>query len=192
MLKEHYQRKPNRLENFDYSQNSYYFVTICTKDRINYFGEIYNHGEMVLNDCGVIVFDRLKNIPQFYNGVFLDEFIVMPNHIHAIIIIQNNHINVGTEQCSVQYNNAAKKIMTAQCAVTTNKKSNLSQIIKSYKEICTKQIRNNLALTEFQWQRSFYDHIIRTEKSLIKIREYIKNNLVKWHLDKYNQENLYE
>ncbi|WP_150464967.1 transposase [Francisella sp. SYW-2] len=192
MLKEHNQRKYNRLESFDYSQNSYYFVTICTKDRVNYFGEISNHGKMVLNDCGVIAFDRLKNIPQFYNDVFLDEFIVMPNHIHAIIIIQNYNINVGTEQCSVQSDNLAKGTMTAQCAVTTNEKSNLSQVIKSYKEICTKQIRNALGLIEFQWQRSFYDHIIRNQESLAKIREYIQNNPAKWHLDKYNYENLYE
>ncbi|KFJ42053.1 transposase [Francisella philomiragia] len=180
-------RANHRLENFDYSQNGYYYVTICTKDRISYFGEITSDGEMILNNCGSLVFKALKNVPQFYNDVFLDEFIVMPNHIHAIVIIQNK-INVGTEQCSVQSNNLAKETMTAQCAVTT-KKSNLSQIIKSYKNVCTKQIRNNLGLSNFQWQRSFYDHIVRDEQSLLKIREYVQNNPVKWHLDKYNCEN---
>ncbi|WP_150468387.1 transposase [Francisella sp. SYW-9] len=182
-----FQCKNHRLENFDYSQNGYYYVTICTKERVNYFGDILSDGQMTLNDCGKIVYAALENISKFYEQVLLDEFVVMPNHIHAIIIMQKDNVNVGTEQCSV-LSNLDEESMVEQFATTTNR-VNLSQIIKSYKNICTKQIRNNLGLSDFEWQRSFYDHIIIDEQSLLKIREYIKDNPAKWHLDKYNCEN---
>ncbi|APC91404.1 MULTISPECIES: transposase [Francisella] len=185
------QRKNIRLQNFNYSQTGYYYVTICTKNRVSYFGEVSSNGQMILNDCGRVAFETLRNIPEFYDSAFLDEFVVMPNHIHAILIIENDIVNVGTEHCSV-LSNTDKESMTARCAVTTNKKINLSQIIKSYKNVCTKNIKNNLGFKNFQWQRSFYDHIIRNKQSLIKIREYIQNNPAKWHLDKYNCENQYE
>ncbi|ASG67695.1 hypothetical protein fh0823_03990 [Francisella halioticida] len=155
--KKAFQRKNNCLEGFDYLQYGYYYVTICTKDRIS-FCEISSNDQMVLNDCGKIVFDALRNVPKFYEYVSLDEFIVMFNHIHVIVIIQKDGINVGTEHYSVLFN-SDKDLIVAHCATTTNR-INLFQIIKSYKNICTKQTR-----------------------------EYIKDNPAKWRLDKYNCEN---
>ncbi|AJC49017.1 transposase [Allofrancisella guangzhouensis] len=176
-------RKSTRIKGYDYSQNGYYFITICTKNRVNYFGNVSNNGQIALNSYGSIVYECWKSIPQHYSKAYLDEFVIMPNHIHGILIINNN---VETEQYSV-LSKGNSLSMTAQYAVTTNR-IGLSQILKSYKEMCTKNIRNNLGDNKFQWQRSFYDHVIRDEKSLLKIREYIQNNPTKWHLDKYNCE----
>ncbi|MED7789580.1 transposase [Francisella sp. 19X1-34] len=179
-----FQRKNHRLENFDYSQDGYYYVTICTKERVNYFGEISSDGHMILNDCGKIVYDQWMWLSYQYEYVFLDEFVVMPNHFHGILIINNP--NVCVEAGRDQPNKRTCHDMSLQ---KNRKIKSLSQLIGAFKTTSSKQIRNNLGLSSFQWQRSFYDHIIRDEQSLLKIREYINNNPAKWHLDKYNCEN---
>ena len=107
-------RKSNRISEYNYSQDGFYFVTVCTQNLVNYFGEISDE-KMILNECGEIIFETLKNIPNFYERIYLDEFIIMPNHLHAIIVL-NNDANVGTEHCSVQ----SKINMTARWAITTN------------------------------------------------------------------------
>lgn len=188
MLKEHSQRKSNRLECFDYSQNSYYFVTICTKDRINYFGKVSKDGKMVLNDCGRIVYEQWIWLSKQYKYVFLDEFVVMPNHFHGILIIDNSEMGVEAGRDLPEFKGTSRDMSLRK----NIKIKSLSELTGAFKTTSSKQIRNNLSLTEFQWQRSFYDHIIRNEESLVKIREYIQNNPAKWHLDKYNNENLYE
>lgn len=85
-----YNPKSNRLENYDYSENWWYFITICTKDRQEYFGEIID-GEMVLNDIGEEIDLEIKNIPIFRKNVILDEYVIMPNHIHIILFLENNN-----------------------------------------------------------------------------------------------------
>lgn len=80
------ERKPNRLKGYDYSQGGGYFVTISTKYRDNHFGEI-NKGEMILNDCGKIAYEMFKGIENIHKNIVLDKYVVMPNHIHGIIII---------------------------------------------------------------------------------------------------------
>mgnify|MGYP001603222805 CR=1 FL=1 len=159
-------RKLNRLKDYDYSQAGYYYVTVCTKDRQEWLGEIKD-GAMIFNECGGIVGRYWAQIPQHYGNVTLDEFVVMPNHVHGIIIIDG--IVVGTEQCSVP----------------TIKPVSLSQIIKSLKDVTTKQIRSQCGI-HFSWQRSFHDHIIRDEYDLCRIREYIINNPLKWDDDVEN------
>jgi len=140
-------------------------------------------------------------IPNHYSNVILDEFIIMPNHIHGIITIVGNNVgteqcsvvknndfnNVGTEQCSVVKNNDFNNVGTEQCSVPTGNKINknyglLSKIIKSFKEIVVKKIHTKYGFN-FQWQRSFYDHIIRNEKSLNNIRDYIISNPGMWNRD---------
>jgi len=158
-------RKHNRLSKYDYSQNGYYFVTICTRNKQEYFGKIEN-GKMVLNKYGTIVAIYWEGIPKHYQGVTLDEWRIMPNHIHGIIVISNT---VGTEHCSVP----------TKCV-------SLSQIIKSFKDASIKQIRSEFGDICFSWQRSFYDHVIRSEKELMEIREYINNNPKQWELDVEN------
>ncbi|MCX5699193.1 MAG: transposase [Candidatus Omnitrophica bacterium] len=154
-------RKTNRLQKYDYSQGGYYFVTICTKGRGEWFGKIEN-GAMVLNEYGAIAAIYWADIPKYYPGVGMDEWVVMPNHIHGIIVISP----VGTEQCSVP-----------------TQRVSLSQIIKSFKGVMIKRIRSEFGDIRFAWQRSFYDHVIHNETSLNRIREYIKNNPKQWDMD---------
>ena len=163
------QRRLNRLKDYDYSQSGWYFVTICVKDRRCIFGEITDSTTM-LNRYGEIIQVIWQNIPCHYDGVSLDECIIMPNHIHGIIIIENDDNSIEkTEQCYIAENYGL-----------------LSKIIKSFKGICVKTIRSQFGDYDFGFQRSFYDHIIRSEKSLNAIRQYIIYNPLKWSTDELN------
>ncbi len=165
----HQQRKPNRLRNFNYSSSGYYFVTICIKDRQEYFGNVINN-KMVINKFGKIVNSQwlwLKK--QYINFVDMDEFTIMPNHFHGILIIKNILTPVGT---------GLDLSLQIKCL-------SLSNIIGAFKTTSSKYI-HQAGLNSFKWQRSFYDHIIRNEYSLFKIREYIRNNPRKWNEDKEN------
>ncbi len=169
-------RQSIRLKDYDYSENGYYFVTICAKDRIEYFGKIIN-GKMVLNEMGKITDQCWREIPKHFPDVLLDEYIVMPDHIHGVIAIGKQNPIVGNENFrSLRGWRGAKS-------------RSLSSIIRGFKIGVTKwHCQNNY---DFAWQKSFYDHIIRNEKSLNKIREYIRNNPPRWELDRNNPENLY-
>lgn len=98
-----YKRKNTRLPDYDYSGNGFYFITVCTKNRENLFGEIKN-GEMILNWRGEIVKECLEQIPNHLKNAFLDIFTIMPNHVHAILIIENiDALDVGnSDHCSLQ------------------------------------------------------------------------------------------
>ncbi len=175
-------RKSNRLRDYDYSTSGYYYVTICTKDREEFFGAISNE-YMILNKYGGIAKNKLKEIPKHYENIDIDLFIIMPNHIHGIIVINdNNYANVGTEQCSVP---------TKENRISSRKNYGLlSKTVKSFKDAVTKDIKLLSGKDVKLWQRSFYDHIIRSEESLDEIRRYINENPLKWALDENNPDNL--
>ena len=158
-------RKANRLKEFDYTQSYWYFVTICVKEMKQYFGKVENE-KMILNEFGKIVEERWKALSEKYESVYLDKFVVMPNHFHGIITFDNN---VGTtHELSLQ---------------TSEKIKSLSHYIGEFKMQSSKQIHLN-GLPEFKWQRSFYDRIIRNEKELYWIRKYIDENPLKWEIEK--------
>ena len=95
-------RKNLRLKDYDYSQNGYYFITICTEDRIERFGKIENE-KMILNKYGEIVKQFWFEMPKHFETIILDKFTVMPNHLHGIIVIENNRIDAGNnDRCSLQ------------------------------------------------------------------------------------------
>ena len=151
-------RKSNRLELYNYNSVGYYYVTICSKNHINYFGTIQNNN-IILSQEGEIVKDCWLTIPNIYAGIDLDYFIIMPNHMHGIIYIDEVNIK----------NNHSRQT------------ERLSKIIQGFKSASTKKIRKiNFG---FAWQVSFYDHVIRNETSLNKIREYIVNNPIKLEVD---------
>ncbi len=188
-------RKYNRLQNYDYSQNGYYFVTICTKDKIEYFGKIENE-KMILNEIGKIANQCWLEISKHFPDVKLDEHMIMPNHLHGIVVIENNPVG-NNNYCSnhIDYysnNTRNENFRSLQFRQKWHgaKSHSLSSIIRGFKIGVTKWCRNN-NYEFFQWQKSFYDHIIRNEKSLSNIREYIRNNPLKWELDRNNMENLY-
>ena len=162
------QRKLLRLKKFDYSTPGYYFVTICTKRRIPFFGEIINRN-IILNEIGNIVKQQWLWLEKNFKYVKLDEWIIMPNHLHGIVII-NNYVGNGRDR-----------------SLPTKIKP-LPELIGAFKTTSSKLIRQ-LGLNSFQWQKSYYDHIIRNENSLQKIRQYIRYNHLKWKTDIENPKN---
>ena len=164
-------RKRNRFQDYDYSRNGVYFITICTKDKNEYFGRCQN-GKIFLNELGNLAQRFWQEIPEHYDKILIDEFIVMPNHIHGILLIGNDNV-ILREIKSSNY-------------------GQLSKIVKSYKEILTKTIRDRYTDCEFGWQRSFYDHVIHNCQELGKIREYIKFNPIKWEMANNSVENWHD
>lgn len=152
------QRKPNRFKNYDYSNAGYYYVTICTFQNIPYFGNI-NSGQVIYNLLGEVALRHWKQIPQHFNNVGLDEYIIMPNHLHGIVKIYDT---VGNRlACSVE-----------------NKRNIqfLPKLIGGYKAGVTREVKAITNELNFKWQKSYYDHIIRNNYSLQLIRKYILNN----------------
>ena len=144
-----------RLQKHNYSSSGYYFITICAKNKKCFFGNIIND-VMQLNDVGKIVQKHWLKIPNHFPLVTLDEFVIMPNHIHGILVIRN----------------------------TMRKKICLGLIINQYKRICTIKIKQNYNF--FAWQTRFYDRIIWNNISLENTRQYIRNNPYKWNRDRNN------
>lgn len=168
-------KKANRLNNYDYSQAGYYFVTICTKERINYFGEIEKE-TMQSNNMGLIAKQCWQVIPEHFPNTALDEFVVMPNHIHGIVII--HHQPVGNADLRSLRNDRSKM--------------GLSKIIHGFKSTVTRIVHQSTENHPFAWQKSFHDHIVRNDEALHRIRAYIQHNPLKWALDKDNPDNWME
>ena len=180
-------RESMRLKNYDYSQDGYYFTTICAKNKIECFGEIID-GKMVLNECGKIVEKCWYDLPNHYHNCRLDEFIIMPNHNHGIVIIDNGVVETGLKPIRMDKSVVGMGLKPIPTGV---KRYSLSEIIRAFKTFSSRKINEQNPNLIFRWQLRFYDHIIRNEKSLDKIREYIVNNPLKWELDRNNPENLY-
>ncbi len=152
-------RKPNRLKYYDYSNAGWYYVTICTNDHKNHFGEVIN-SKMDLNDAGKIVYEYWEKIEKLHKNIELDYFVIMPNHIHGIIIINS----VGDANFA---------------SPTDRTKMELCKLLQQFKRAVTLKIKSINHESNFKWQRSFYDRIIRNEKELFNIRKYIKQNPLK-------------
>ena len=146
-----------RSKEHNYSAKAWYFVTTTTKHRLCYFGKVIK-GRMVLNDYGYIAHEQWLWMSDYYDFVSVNKFVVMPNHVHAIIEIR------------VPYG--------------TNAPRNLSQLVSAYKTRVSSRIRN-AGLPHFSWHRSFHDHIIRSPASYNTIAEYIHYNPMRWNDDRY-------
>lgn len=174
------ERKPNRLQGFDYSQDNLYFVTSCVKNRVCCFGTVSN-GEMTPNDCAKIAQKQWFWLGDQYPYVVLHAFVVMPNHIHGIIEINRSNIvdcgSVGTGR-----DVGSGRDLSLQRQPTIPKIKSLSELIGAFKTTVSKQI-HLVGFPEFAWQRSFHDHIIRNESSYQNIIHYILNNPSKWQED---------
>ena len=166
------------LKNYDYAQSGAYFITVCTRNRENLFGEIVD-GEMHVNHFGSIVRKCWDDLPHHYSGVELDAFVVMPNHVHAIIMVLEDAENPVGAIHESPLPSTDKRIMRRRMLVP--------KIIGRFKMNSAKRI-NQMRGTEGGpvWQRNYFEHVIRDEKSLNKIREYILTNSQRWELDKEN------
>ena len=180
-----YNPKSNRLENYDYSENWWYFITICTKDRQEYFGEVIE-GEMILNECWKIVEKYYLEIPKHFENVIVDEFIIMPNHIHFIIFIDNN--NLWNKKDVALLHLYKNKFSKEYYSNISPKKWEIGTIIRSFKSICTREINKIENELYFVWQKNYYDRIIRNENELNRIRRYIIENPLKWEIEKDNEQ----
>lgn len=164
-------RRSVRLQGYDYSQAGAYFITICTQNRERLFGDIVAVGatprgcpEMVLNDAGTMIQTVWNEIPFHYTGTEIDEFIVMPNHIHGIVII----------------------------VAGTTRSLSLGDIVHRFKTMTTKRYADGVKQSGWQlfsgrlWQRNYWEHVIRNEMELNRIREYIHGNPTQWESDRLN------
>jgi REP element-mobilizing transposase RayT len=169
-------RRSIRLRNYDYSQAGAYFVTICTINRKCLFGKIEGPNNnspniMLSNVAGKIVQQCWLEIPTHFPNAELDKFVVMPNHIHGIIIIKN----VWVQNFEPIQQNKYQKIIP----------QSIGSIIRGFKIGVTKWFRQNTNIYNV-WQRNYYEHIVRNERELNQIREYIINNPLQWQFDREN------
>lgn len=186
---EKYNRQSIRYPGYDYSQPGHYFITICTKERECIFGEIKN-GIIGLSDIGIIVQNEWLNTSKLRQNIILDEFIIMPNHIHGIIEITHA---VGDSNVGIDCNQSLpdNTIFQRQPHPFGPQSNNLFAIIRGFKGSTTKQINTMTGNTEGGsiWQSRFYDVIIDTDDELNIIRNYIKNNPNNWNTDRNNPRN---
>ena len=184
-------RQSIRLKNYNYATNGYYFVTICTHEKYCFFGDVVNR-KMQLSAVGKIAHQYWSEIPQHSKHTYLDEFVIMPNHVHGIIIIDNpDNTNRHDFKCNdggrdVPWNaptNDDEWDLPEKMSKLSPKSGTLGVIIRSYKSSVTRWCRQNDD-DIFHWQSRFYEHIIRDERALNNIRRYIINNPVKWQQDR--------
>ena len=178
LYKNKYRIESARLKNWDYSSNGYYFITICTKNRECILGEIENQ-EMILNENGKIVETCWFDLPNHYNNLRLDEFIVMPNHIHGIMVIDKDIIPVPESPVETGF-----KPVSTDRTNNTQKRHGLFEFVRALKTFSSRRI-NKLRHSPGTpvWQSRFYDRIIRNENELNRIREYVINNPQNWSKD---------
>jgi REP element-mobilizing transposase RayT len=173
-------RQSIRLKDYDYSQKGAYSVTICVQDRKRLFGEVIN-GKMALNDTGNIVKNEWLNTSKIRPNIKIGEFIVMPNHIHGIIMVVGKH---DDGRGVLQYAPTPHQFHSSPQQFYSPSQT-IGSIIRGFKSTVTKQI-NIIRKTPRApvWQRNYYEHIIRDSHELNKIREYIINNPCNWKNDK--------
>jgi REP element-mobilizing transposase RayT len=177
-------RRSIRLKEYDYSQPGEYFVTICTYNHECILGEIIN-GEMRLNEIGKIVERCWKEIPSHFMNVELDEFVVIPNHLHGILTINEPveyiqpNIHVGVQNFEPLQQNTYQHVIP----------KSLGSIIRSYNAAVTHKCRQ-CGYHDFRWQRNYFEHIIRNDNELNNIRDYIHNNVLQWAINRDDPDNI--
>lgn len=183
-------RKSVRLVRFDYTQPGGYFITIVTSERQTLLGEII-HGEMQVSGIGQIIQQEWFRLPQRFRSIHLDEFVIMPNHLHGIIIIADVD---GRGTAVDAHNRILGKTRRAPTeGVTTREQfgkpvsGSIPTIIRSFKSSTTLRI-NYLRQTQHGtiWQRNYFEHVIRNDLELERIRAYIRDNPLNWSLDSEN------
>ena len=177
-------RRSIRLKGYDYSQAGAYFITLCTQDRACLFGRVVN-GEMRLNDAGRMVLAEWNRLPERFPQVVLDAFVVMPNHVHGILVITDPAPTAGATV-------GATVGATPTVGATTWVAPTVGNIIGAFKSRVTVEYIRGVKTSGWPpfrgrlWQRNYYEHIIRNERALNAIRRYILENPLRWHLDREN------
>ncbi len=179
-------RRSIRLKGYDYHQTGAYFVTICTHKKKCMLGDVED-GRMVLNEVGQMVQRTWIELPVHYIGVNIDEFIIMPNHLHGIIIL---NVGAGPRACPQD-----EETKGQPQGVAPTKTLSLPDVVYSLKSLTTKtyieSVKQNdwIPFEKHFWQPNYYEHVVRNEEDLNEIREYIINNPLKWEFDEENPNN---
>jgi putative transposase len=208
----YHNRRSIRLRGYDYSLSGIYFITICTHDRACLFGGIH-HGKMILNEEGQIAFNEWYKTFELRKNMEPDVFMVMPNHIHGIVVItpyEENacrgvlHTPHSHNMPASHHTSPVKQKVSAQNNKTNNNQgvcntplrspsANIGAMVRGYKSSVTKQINQFYHCNGFAvWQRNYYDHIIRDAASYFKISNYIKHNPETWEDDILFKERYHE
>lgn len=151
-------KNSRRLLGYDYSQSGMYFVTVVSHQRLHLFGQVKDN-KMTLSKLGAIIMSCWQQIPQHFESVELDAFVIMPNHLHGIIVLQDD-----------------------------SEKVTLGHVMNTFKGAVTRQARKtdlDIDLEHPIWHRNFHDHIIRNEADLNRIRQYVQTNPARWEADTY-------
>jgi REP element-mobilizing transposase RayT len=186
-------RRSIRLKGYDYSQAGLYFVTICVKNRECLFGEI-NNGKMILNDGGKMIETQWLELSNRFKNIELHEYVVMPNHFHGIlqivgatlVVAQNDNKTIA--QTIAQNDDKTKKGQPQGIAPTGK---TVGDMVGAFQSIATVEYIRGVKNNNWQpfdgklWQRNYWEHIIRNEKSYQRISEYIINNPLNWKEDKF-------
>jgi REP element-mobilizing transposase RayT len=150
-------RRSLRLPGYDYSQAGAYFITVCTQNRVMLFGEVIRC-DVRLNEMGTIVQQTWDDLPTHYHGIDLDAFIVMPNHVHGIVILVDR----------------------------SERRHAIQEIVRGFKTFSARRVNERGGQRAALWQRGYYEHVIRNEKALDRVRAYIANNPARWADDPEN------
>ena len=164
MEKEFFDRKPTRLENYDYSSNGAYFITICTEGRRQILSRIVgvdvpdDPKNVELLPCGIVANKYINRLNEFYDNIVVDRYVIMPNHIHILLFV---------------YRDGASRTSPP----TARQHSVVSRFVSTFKRFCNKECSRNI------WQRSFHDHIIRDRNDYMEHLRYIHENPKHWYCD---------
>jgi REP element-mobilizing transposase RayT len=169
LYKNKFRVESSRLKDWDYSTPWWYYITICTNNMKCWFGKI-KKGKIQCSDLGSVATKYYIEIPPHFKHSSIDYFTIMQNHIQGIIIIEDHVETRHGVSLRSEFGNVNKH--------------SLSTIVNHYKGAVTRYAKKN-KLNNFSWQQRFYDHIIRNENDLHRIRTYIQNNPLKWELDEY-------
>jgi len=167
-------RRSIRLKDYDYTRPGAYFVTICTYRRECILGKIVN-GEMRMNEYGEVVRRCWADLPGHYTNAMLDAFVIMPNHIHGIIVL-TDVVGAGLQTCPYK--------SPSEAPIKSQKCHALPEIVRGFKTFSARRVNERRGGPGIRlWQRNYYEHIIRNEKEWLSIQEYIQHNPVKWEED---------
>ncbi len=176
-----HRRRSIRVRNYDYAQAGIYFVTVCTWKQRSLFGKVLNN-KMHLNDAGQIVATEWLRTPRLRPQIELDEFVVMPNHLHGILVILS-----GSRRGVLQYAPTPDATNGAPQQPFRSPSQTIGAIVRGFKAAVTKRINNIQDIpVRPVWQRNYYEHIICNGAELDQTRRYIRDNPAVWEQDENN------
>jgi REP element-mobilizing transposase RayT len=186
-----HRRRSIRLKSYDYSQAGAYFVTICTQDRACLFGEVLDDA-IRLNDAGAMVASLWEDLPARFSAIEIDAFVVMPNHLHGIVVLPDQWAATRVAPTN-EVSGVGATLVGARSAGNA---PNLGSIIGAFKSIAAVGYMRGVksagwpAFHRRLWQRNYYEHVIRDEVALGRLRRYIDENPLRWAFDEENPDRM--